>query len=72
MADNAKAITVAPISAQDANRIVRSQHYSGSVVRNSQLHFGVFLNGRAEGAMQFGPSMDKSKLQGLVEGTNWN
>lgn len=68
----AKDIFVAPISATDAAKIVKRVHYSGKVVQNSQLHFGVFLNGRLEGAMQFGPSMDKRKLIGLVEGTEWN
>jgi hypothetical protein len=68
----AKDIRVAPISAKDAAALVRRVHYSGKVVQNSQLHFGVFLNGRLEGAMQFGPSLDKRKIQGLVEGTGWN
>jgi hypothetical protein len=69
---SAKDILVAPISAKDANRIVQRVHYSGKVVPNSQLHLGVFLNGRLEGAMQFGPSMDKRKVQGLVAETGWN
>lgn len=68
----AKDIFVAPITAADAAKIVKRVHYSGKVVQNSQLHFGVFLNNRLEGAMQFGPSMDKKKLIGLVEGTEWN
>jgi hypothetical protein len=68
----AKDIRVAPISAKDAATLVRRLHYSGKVVNNSQLHFGVFLDGRIEGAMQFGPSMDKRKVQGLVEGTGWH
>lgn len=68
----AKEIIVKPISAQDANKIVRAVHYSGKVVNNSQLHLGVFLGGRCGGAMQFGPSLDKRKLQGLVGGTLWN
>ena len=68
----AKDITVAPVSAQAAITIVRRVHYSGKVVNNSQLHLGVFLAGRLEGAMQFGPSLDKRKIQGLVSGTPWN
>ena len=52
--------------------VVKRYHYSGKVVRNSQLHLGVFLEGRIEGAMQFGPSLDKRKLQPLVAGTSWN
>jgi hypothetical protein len=69
---SAKDIIVKPISRADADRIVKSCHYSGKVVQNSQLHFGVFLNGKCGGAMQFGPSLDKRKIQGLVEGTGWN
>lgn len=68
----AKSIVVKPISAQDANRIVKSIHYSGKVVNNSQLHLGVFVGDRCGGAMQFGPSLDKRKIIGLVEGTKWN
>jgi hypothetical protein len=69
---SAKDIHVAPISAKDAGALVKRVHYSGKVVQNSQLHLGVFLDGRLEGAMQFGPSLDKRKVQGLVEGTLWN
>jgi hypothetical protein len=69
---NAKDIIVKPITAKAANELVKRVHYSGKVVPNSQLHFGVFLNGMLEGVMQFGPSMDKRKVQGLVTGTGWN
>jgi len=68
----AKEIIVKPISASDANRIVKLLHYSGKVVNNSQLHLGVFLDGKCGGVMQFGPSLDKRKMLGLVEGTLWN
>jgi hypothetical protein len=69
---SAKDIVVKPISRADADRIVKSCHYSGKVTQNSQLHFGVFLNEKCGGAMQFGPSIDKRKMVGLVEGTGWN
>lgn len=69
---SAKDIIVKPISSADAARIVKSCHYSGKVVQNSQLHFGVFLDGKCGGAMQFGPSLDKRKMLGIVEGTKWN
>ena len=69
---SAKDIVVKPITRTDADRIVKSCHYSGKVVQNSQLHFGVFLNGKCGGAMQFGPSLDKRRTQRLVEGTSWN
>lgn len=68
----AKDIHVAPISAKDAAAIVKRVHYSGKVVNNSQLHMGVFYNGRLEGALSFGPSLDKRKIVGLVDGTGWN
>lgn len=69
---DAKRLIVKPIAAADANRIIQALHYSGKVVQNSQLHLGVFLDGRCGGAMQFGPSLDKRKIQGLVSGTLWN
>jgi len=68
----AKDLIVKPISAQDANRIIKALHYSGKVVNNSQVHLGVFMDGKCGGAMQFGPSLDKRKIQGLVTGTLWN
>ena len=68
----AKQIHVAPISSKDARALVQRVHYSGKTVNNSQLHLGVFLEGKLEGAMQFGPSLDKRKIQGLVSGTGWN
>jgi hypothetical protein len=69
---SAKEIIVKPISSADAARIVKACHYSGKVVQNSQLHFGAFLDGKCGGAMQFGPSLDKRKMLGIVEGTKWN
>lgn len=68
----AKDIVVKPIAAKDANSLVKRLHYSGKVAPNSQLHLGVFMDGKCGGAMQFGPSFDKSKMLGLVEGTEWN
>lgn len=69
---DAKRLIVKPISVQDARRVIKSTHYSGKVDPRSQLHLGVFLDGKCGGAMQFGPSMDKRKMVGLVEGTRWN
>ena len=68
----AKDIHVAPISQKDAATLVKRVHYSGKIVNNSQLHFGVFLNGKLEGVMSFGASLDKRKTQGLISGTAWN
>ena len=69
---DAKRIEVRPIAASDARKIVKKLHYSGKTVNNSQVHLGVFLDGKCGGAMQFGPSLDKRKIQGLVDGTGWN
>ena len=69
---SAKEIEVRPINKRDADALIRAVHYSGKVVRNSQLSLGVFLHGRLEGAMQFGPSLDKSHMLGLVRDTRWN
>lgn len=69
---SAKDIVIKPISAKDANGIVKRLHYSGKVVPNSTLHLGVFLNGRLEGAMQFGPSINKKGSMNIVSDTSWN
>jgi hypothetical protein len=65
----AKNIQLKPISAADANRIVQRLHYSGKVVPNSQVHFGVFLDGACGGALQFGPSLRRDLTCQLVKGT---
>lgn len=69
---SAKDLQLRPITPVLANETIRRLHYSGKVVQNSQLHLGVYWRGHLEGALQFGPSLDKSKLIGLVEGTGWN
>lgn len=69
---SAKDIVVSPIAAADAAACIRRLHYSHSVCSNSQLHFGVFLDGSLEGAMQFGPPLDKRRLIKVVQGTSWS
>lgn len=69
---SAKDLIVKVIPSKIAIPFVKAHHYSGKVVNNSSLHFGVFYEGRLHGVMSFGPSLDKSKIQGLVEGTGWN
>ena len=69
---SAKDIQVRPISSQDAARIIKSLHYSGRVSPLAVLHFGVFLNGRCGGALQYGHSMKKREMMPLVSGTQWN
>lgn len=68
----AKDLVLRQITAQQANDVVKRFHYSGKVVPNSQIHIGVFYMGKLEGAMQFGPSIDKRRVSMLVEGTAWN
>ena len=67
-----KKIELRVIPSQIANPFVCAHHYSGTFVRNSQLHFGAFFHGALHGVLSFGPSMDKSKIQGLVADTPWN
>ena len=69
---SAKDLKVAPITAQDANKLIKRLHYSNKVVPNSQLHLGVFFNNKLEGAMQFGPSINKKGTIRLVRNTKWN
>lgn len=68
----AKDILVKPIKSSVAIPFVKEHHYSGKVAQNSQLHLGVFLDGYLHGVMQFGPSLDKRKIQGLVSDTQWH
>lgn len=68
----AKNIVLKPISNKEASDLIKKVHYSGKSTNNSQIHIGVFYYGKLEGAMQFGPSLDKSKIQGIVKNTGWN
>lgn len=51
---------------------MKAHHYSGKVVNNSCLHFGCWLDGGLHGVLSYGPSLDKSKILTLVDGTGWN
>ena len=68
----AKEIELKVIPAKIANNFIRKHHYSGKVVNNSKLHFGVFLDNQLHGVMSYGSSIDKSKIISLVSGTKWN
>lgn len=70
--DRVKEIQLKVLPAKVANEFVKKHHYSGKVVPNSTLHFGAFLDGKLHGVMQYGSSLDKRKIIGLVEGTGWN
>ena len=68
----AKEIVMKVLPSSVANPFIKTHHYSGKVVNNSKLHFGIFLDGELHGVMSYGPSLDKSKIIGLVAGTGWN
>jgi hypothetical protein len=68
----AKDIVLKAITSKRGNDFIRANHYSGKVVNNSQLHIGVFKGGVLGGVLQFGCSLDKRKIQGLVKDTGWN
>jgi hypothetical protein len=57
-----KSIKIKPIDAKSAKKICEMYHYSNKSVPNSQIHLGVFLNGKCEGVMQFGPAMNKPAM----------
>lgn len=67
-----KKIEIKRIDSKSANKFVRTYHYSGKIVMNSQLHFGAFLDGKLHGVISLGPSLDKRKIMGLIDGTGWN
>ena len=69
---SAKNLVIRLIDARTASQFIRTHHYSGKVVQNSLVHFGVYWEGRLEGALSFGPSLDKSKVRGIVKNTGWN
>lgn len=69
---SAKDIIVKPIKAAAANKLIKQIHYSGKVVPNSQLHLGVYLYGKLEGVMQFGPPINKKGTINIVADTKWN
>lgn len=69
---SAKDLKMSVIPARVANDFVVKHHYSKKVVPNSQLHFGVYLNGILHGVMQFGASINKKGTMNLVRDTGWN
>ena len=68
----AKEITLKVIPGKIANPYIEKHHYSKKAVNNSCLHFGAFLDGNLHGVLSYGPSLDKSKIITLVDGTGWN
>lgn len=68
----AKDLIVKPIKSADAIAFVKAHHYSGKAAINANVHLGAFLDDRLHGVMQFGSSLDKRRIQGLVSGTQWH
>lgn len=68
----AKEIELKVIPSKLGNDFIKKYHYSHKVVNNSCLHFGAFLDGKLHGVLSYGPSLDKSKLIGLVKDTKWH
>jgi hypothetical protein len=66
-----KDLILRPIDSATARAAIRRWHYSGKVTQNSQLHIGVFWQGALEGALQFGPPLDRRKVLVLVHGSKW-
>lgn len=68
----AKQIILKIIPREIANEFVKKNHYSKTVMNNSVLHFGCFIENQLHGVMQFGSPMDKRKVLPLVADSNWN
>ena len=68
----AKEIILKVIPSEIAVPFIKTHHYSGTVVNNSILHFGAFLDDRLHGVISYGSSMDKSKIINLVASTEWD
>ena len=66
-----KDLRVKVITPKSANTIVKKYHYSGTVCKTSQIHFGIFKNNILVGALQFGGSIDKRRM-GMSLGIGMN
>lgn len=69
---NVKDLILKKIDSKLANDFIRKYHYSGKVVPNSCIHFGVFHNNIISGVLSYGPSINKKGTINLVNGTKWN
>lgn len=69
---SAKDIIVKPIPKPKADEIIKKYHYSGKVVQNSNLNFGIFYRGKLLGAMSYGSPTNKRLMLPLVKDTKWS
>ena len=67
---------VAQIPCATAREIIRREHYSHSVVNNSYVNLGVFLEGAIVGVLQWGYALNPAELakwwQTLHKDNTWN
>lgn len=68
---SAKDLFIKLIPSKVGRAFIKRHHYSGKTVNNSNIHFGVFLDGRLGGVLSFGPPLDKRKLLSVVHGGEW-
>lgn len=68
----AKDIIVKVIPRNLANDFIVKHHYSHKYMQSSQVHFGVFIDNKLHGVMQFGSCIDRKKMQTLVKGCEWS
>lgn len=66
----ARDIRLRPLDARTARSFIERHHYSRKSTPHTQFHIGVYLGASLEGVMQYGPSIDRRKMLGLVEGTS--
>jgi len=66
-----KDLRVLLIDSSSARAFIKKHHYSGKVVVNSTLHFGVFHDNKLHGVMQFGPPMVKRAMLPMIKGAEW-
>lgn len=60
---------VTSIPPRQAVEIIRAHHYSGTVVQNSYVHLGIFIDGDLVGAMQLGYALNPRQTGKIVRDT---
>jgi hypothetical protein len=60
---------VGRITPAAAKEVIRTHHYSHSVVNNSYLHLGVYIGGEFQGVMQYGYALCPARACKVVTGT---
>jgi hypothetical protein len=65
-------LSVLEIDRERCNRLIKSKHYSGTIVNNSYIHLGIFRGGALLGAMQFGYALNPSSMCRLFAGMGNN